>query len=129
MHERLVPITDSGFNQHLGHLIEIFKRHIAIDPHGENTRVQRIAGAKVNKRSCQVIRITHSKKQNGLEFHLANLFLDEQLRVPLRFDSSDWPTQPNQEPPLIAEHTYTDLKLNVGLTDRAFAPRLLRGNR
>ncbi len=127
--ESLVPITQSGFNQVLGQMIDILQRHAKADPTGQNTRVQRIAGARVNQRPCTAIRIVHPKKQDGLEFHLANVFIDDELRVPVRVDFSDWPKQSNQPPPLMAEYTYTNLKLNVDLPDRAFSSSLLRGNR
>jgi hypothetical protein len=127
--ESLVPITQSGFNQVLGQMIDILQRHAQADPTGQNTRVQRIAAAKVNQRPCTAIRIVHPKKQDGLEFHVANVFIDDELRVPVRVDFSDWPKQSNQPPPLMAEYTYTNLKLNVNLSDRAFSPSLLRGNR
>jgi hypothetical protein len=127
--ESLVPVTQSGFNQILAQMIEVLKRHAAADPTGGNTQVERIKGAKINQRSCHVIRITHPNKQPGLEFHVANVFVDDQLHVPSRVDYSDWATRAGQTPPLIAEYTYTNLKMNVGLSDATFNPRLLRASR
>ena len=37
--ESLVPITQSGFNQVLGQMIDILQRHAQADPTGQNTRV------------------------------------------------------------------------------------------
>lgn len=127
--ESLVPISESGFNHSLGHMIRVLEKHAQIDPAGENTRVRRIAGAKINHRLCKVICIEHTRKQPGLEFHQANVFVDDALHVPVRIDYSDWPRSPGEAPSLIAEYTYTDLKLNVNLSDRAFDPTLVRGNR
>lgn len=127
--ESLVPITESGFNQVLAHMIDVLDQHVQADPSGENTQVERLAGAKLNKRACSVIRIVHPKKQDGLDFHVANVFIDDELRVPVRVDFSDWPRRPNQPPPLLAEYTYTELQLNVNLPDATFKPAALRGNR
>ncbi len=127
MDESLVPVTQSGFNQILTQMIAVLERHVAVDPSGKNTEVQQIKGAKLNERSCSVIRITHPASQPGLEFHRANVFVDDTLHVPVRVDYTDWPRKPGGEAPLIAEYTYTDLKVNVGLPDSVFNPHRLRG--
>jgi len=127
--ESLVPVPRSGFIDVLSQMIDVLQRHAQADPSGQNTKVQRISGAKINKRPCGVIRITHPQKLKGLEFHVANVFVDEELHLPVRVDISEWPSAPNQSPPLMAEYTYTNLKVNVNLPDNAFDPVQLRGNR
>ena len=127
--ESLVPITESGFNRVLAQMIEILERHARLDPGGDNTKVQRIAGTKLNGRPCTVIRIVHPTKQEGMAFHLANVFIDDELRVPLRVDSADWPHRPNAPGAVLSEYTYTNLKLNVNLGDAEFSSSLVRGNR
>ncbi|HEY2895460.1 MAG TPA: DUF1571 domain-containing protein [Pirellulales bacterium] len=125
--ESLVPITQSGFNRILAQMIQILERDMQIDPSGQNTKVERIAGAKINKRPSSVVRIIHPQKQEGLEFHIANVFVDDELHVPVRVDLSLWPTHSGQKPPILAEYTYTDLKLNVGIPDNVFTPAHVRG--
>lgn len=127
MDESLVPVTQSGFNQILAQMIAVLERHVAIDPSGANTEVQQIKGAKLNQRACSVIRITHPTRQQGLEFHRVNVFVDDELHVPVRVDYMDWPRKPGGEAPLIAEYTYTNLQMNVGLPDRTFNPHRLKG--
>jgi len=127
--ETHAPITQSSFTELLGQVIAVLKRHAALDPTGANTRVENIAGAKIDERLCHVVRVTHAARQDGLEFHVSNVFFDDELRVPLRVEKRDWPKQPNEPPPLIAEFTYTQLKLNVGLSDEMFSPGLMRAKR
>lgn len=127
MDESLVPVTQSGFNQILAQMIAVLERHVAIDPSGTNTEVQQIKGAKLNQRACNVIRISHPTPQQGLEFHRVNVFVDDELHVPVRVDYMDWPRKPGGEAPLIAEYTYTNLKVNVGLPDSTFNPHRLKG--
>jgi hypothetical protein len=127
--ESLVPITETGLNRVLQHMIEILERHMQADPSGANTAVERLEGAKINKRPCSVVHIVHANRESGLEFHVANVFIDVELHVPVRVDFSDWPKRAGQTPPLLAEFTYTDLKLNVNLSDSAFDVARLRGNR
>ena len=129
MSESLVPITQSGFNHILAQMINVLERHATIDADGTNTGVRRISGAKINNRPCSVIRITHPTKQPGLEFHIVNVFVDRDLHVPVRVDYSDWPKTEGQQPPLIAEYTYTNLQLNVGLSERTFDPARLKAKK
>lgn len=124
--ETLVPVTEIGFNRLLAQMIDVLERHRLADPTGQNTRAERIAGAKINDRSCTVIRIQHPRRMDRLEFHMANVFVDDTLHVPVRVDYADWPKTPGAKAPLIAEYTYTDLQLNVNLPDATFSPGRLR---
>ncbi len=126
--ESLVPITEIGFEQILSRMIVILETHARVDTTGENTHVHRIVGAKLNKRPCTVIRITHPEKQVGLNFHEANVFVDDALHVPVRVDYSEWPDQPGAAPRLMAEYSYTDLEINPSLGDDHFDPALLRSH-
>lgn len=126
MRESLVPITQSDFSHILRQMIVVLERHARLDPEGQNTKAERIDGAKINGRSCGLIRITHPHKMDGLEFHTANVYVDDELRVPVRVDFSSWSRGPKFPAPLLAEYTYTNLKLNVGLEDAAFSPKRLR---
>jgi hypothetical protein len=127
--ESLVPITQSGFNRVLAQMIDVLERHRKADPSGTNTQVKRIAGAKINKRPASVIHIVHPQKQAGLEFHEANVFVDDELRVPVRVDFSLWPSRANQKPPLAAEYTYTELQLNPNLPDSTFSRARVKSSR
>ena len=51
--------------------------------------------------------------------------MDDELQLPIRYASYDWPAAPGQEPPLLEEYTYLNMKVNVGLTDADFD----RGNK
>jgi hypothetical protein len=126
--ESLVPITEIGFEQLLSRMIVILETHARVDATGKNTEVRRIAGAKLDKRPCTVIRITHPEKQVGLNFHEANVFVDDTLHVPVRVDYSEWPEQPGAAPRLMAEYSYTHLELNPTLGDDHFDPALLRAH-
>jgi hypothetical protein len=126
--ETLVPVTGIGFNRLLAHMIDVLEKHRQIDVTGENTTAERIRGAKINGRACTVIRITHPRHTPGLEFHQANVYVDNEMHAPIRVDYSDWPKIEGRPAPLIAEYTYTNLKLNVDLSDSAFATSRLRGN-
>jgi hypothetical protein len=124
--ETLVPVTDVGFDRLLDKMIEVLDKHRQIDTTGSNTKAERISGAKINNRACTVIRITHPRPMNGLEFHMANVFVDDGLHAPVRVDYSDFPKTAGGKPPLIAEYTYTNLQLNVDLPNNSFNSARLR---
>jgi hypothetical protein len=127
--ESLVPVTEIGFTRLLERMIDVLQRHRAADPAGGNTKSERIAGAKIDGRACTLVRVTHPRKMDGLEFHVANVFVDDELHVPVRVDYSEWPRNERAAPPLVAEYTYTQLRLNVNLPDAAFNRSRLRSGR
>jgi len=124
--ESLMPITEIGFPQLLDRTIRTLQQDVAADPSGVNTIVEHITTAKIDGRPCQMLRITHPQRRDGLQFFSASMSIDSELHVPVRFDVYDWPEAPGQQPPLMAEFTYTNVALNVNLDDAVFAPAILR---
>lgn len=118
--ESLVPITDLGFCRQLDRQIEVLKSHARIDPRGVNTTVEHGTDAKINGRLCEVIRVTHEERQPGLTFHRVNVFIDTELHIPVRIDAVDWPEEAGGKCPLLAEYTYTNVRLNVDLPEATF---------
>jgi hypothetical protein len=125
--ESLMPITEIGFSHLLDRTIRTLQQDVAADPSGDNTIVEHIKTATINERPCQMLRITHPLRRDGLQFFSASMSIDSELHVPVRFDVYDWPEAPGQQPPLMAEFTYTNVRLNANLDDAIFAPAILRG--
>lgn len=124
--ESLMPINEIGFSHQLDRTIRTLQQDIAADPAGDNTIVEHIKTSSINGRACEMLRVTHPQRGDGLQFFTASVSIDSELRVPVRFDAYDWPTAAGQKPALMAEFIYTDVRLNVGLDDAAFAPATLR---
>jgi hypothetical protein len=125
--ESLMPINEIGFSQLLDRTIRTLQQDVAADPSGKNTIVEHITTATIDGRPCEMLRITHPRRGDGLQFYSASMSIDSELHVPVRFDVYDWPETPGQQPPLMAEFTYTNVALNVNLSDATFAPAILRG--
>lgn len=123
--ESKYPVTEVGFDRIVARLIELAQNDIAHDPQAENTNVSYLRNAKIGKRTCTHIKVDHPMSAEGLEFHQASLFIDNELQVPTRLVVHGWPASEGEEPPLLEEYTYTDLQLNVGLTDADFSETLL----
>jgi hypothetical protein len=118
--ESLLPITDVGFEKMAESFYQKIQHDMGVDKSGENTRVEYFKQARINGRSTTRIKVTHPRPQDGLNFHLANVYIDDEYQVPVRVDTHDWPQAGESQPTLINEFTYVDLKINVELPDDFF---------
>jgi hypothetical protein len=115
---RHYPITEIGLVNLVNRLIEVGEEDVK---HGE-CEVKYFTKAKVNGRYTTVIQVSHPVARDIFRYHLARIFVDDELMVPIRYESHDWPQEEGGPPELIEEYTYLDLKLNNGFTDRDFDP-------
>ncbi|WP_153557567.1 DUF1571 domain-containing protein [Roseimaritima sediminicola] len=76
--------------------------------------------AKLKDRACTVIQLTQPEPVSELEFNQAQIFIDDELNIPIRYVAYDWPKQPGARPGVIEEYNYLDVKLNIGLSDSDF---------
>jgi hypothetical protein len=121
------PLTEIGILNMVRRLVEVGEQDIK---YGE-CEVKFFKGAKIKSgdgyRVCTCIQVVHPVPRRNFLFHLARIFVDEELNVPVRYESYDWPEQPGGPPRLLEEYTYLNLKLNNGFTDTDFDPRSYPG--
>ena len=110
------PLSEIGIENLVLKLIE---RGVRDSKRGE-CEVEFRKGAKINGRNCTVIQVTHPVRRAHFDFHIAQIFIDNKLNVPIRYAAYDWPKTPKGKPEIAEEYTYLNLKLNVGLTDQDF---------
>lgn len=113
------PVYEAGLENLIIKLIEKGER----DRAAGTCVVNYTDGATINKRSCSIIELIHEDQRAPYEFHKAQVFIDDELGLPIRFAAYDWPSAPGEEPELIEEYTYVNIKVNVGLKDSDFDPR------
>ena len=113
------PITEIGLETLVVRLIEKGTRDKQ-NGTPEECLVEFRKGAKINDRTCTMLQVTHPQPRDYYDFHIARIFIDDELNVPLRYAAYTWPARPDGEPELIEEYTYLKLELNVGLTDDDF---------
>lgn len=116
MRGNLYPITDVGVETLILKLLEKGER----DRQRGEVDVKFIPNAKLNGRICTVLQVTHPERRPYFDFHIAQIFIDDEYNVPVRYVAYSWPTRPGGNPELIESYTYLNLKLNVGLTDDDF---------
>jgi len=112
------PIYDAGIENLIVKLIEKAERDRAAGPCSATYR----EGAQINKRSCTLIELVHEERKAPFEFCKAQVFIDSELNLPVRYAAYDWPSTPGGEPVLMEEYTYVNIDVNVGLADTDFDP-------
>ena len=113
------PITEIGIKNLVQRLIELGKEEMQYD----ECEVKYFTNVKINDRKCTAIEITHPVQRDHFQYHIARIFVDDELQLPIRYAAYDWPEKEGMQPRLLEEYTYLDLKLNVGLTDWDFDHR------
>jgi len=81
------PITEIGIENLIVKLIERGERE---RKHPECV-VEFRKNAKIDKRKCTVIEVIHPTRRAHFEFNLAQIFIDDELQVPIRYAAYDWP--------------------------------------
>ena len=79
--------------------------------------------AKVNGRVCTCVQVVHPVPRRNFRFHLARVFIDDELLIPVRYEAYDWPQEEGGQPVLMEEYTYMNVKINNGFTDADFDPK------
>lgn len=110
------PITEMGVLNLVDRLLEVGYKD---SKYGE-CDVKYIENVKVDQRECTLIQVVHPVPRKNFIFHIARIYVDKEMNLPIRYESYDWPKAPGEEPVLIEAYTYRNLKLNVGLTDADF---------
>lgn len=118
MRNQRYPITDVGLENLISKLIE--RGEIDKAAGRREHEVTFHENAKVNGRTCTLLQIKNAQPSENLDFHMAQIFIDTELNVPIRYVAYDFPPKAGDPLPVIEEYTYLNLKLNVGLTDRDF---------
>ena len=113
------PVTELGVENLTKRLVEV-ARH---DSQFGECEGNFYPNAKVNGRVCTCIQVTHPVPRKNFRFHLARVFIDDELTVPIRYESYDWPLEAAGQPQLMEEYTYMNVKINNGFTDADFDPK------
>ena len=116
MKDNRYPITEIGLLTLVRRLIEVGEQDIK---YGE-CEVKFYPGAKIDQRVCTCIQVVHPTPRRNFRFHVARIFVDDELNVPIRYESYSWPEKEGGAPQLLEEYTYVGLKLNNNFTDADF---------
>jgi hypothetical protein len=116
MADNRYPITEIGLLNLVQRLRDVGEKDIK---YGE-CEVKFFQDAKINGRPCTCVQVVHPKQRNNFLFHVARIFVDDEINVPIRYEAYNWPTKPGGPPEMIEEYTYLNLKINNHFTDADF---------
>jgi hypothetical protein len=92
----------------------------SVDP--ANVDVRFFSTAVHGPTTCAEIQITHRHHEPGIEFHLGRLYFDKKTQFLVEVEQYGWP-KTGEKPPLVEHYCYSEIEVNVGLTDEDFDPR------
>ncbi|WP_164101490.1 DUF1571 domain-containing protein [Candidatus Laterigemmans baculatus] len=132
MRGNLHPVTEIGFKNLVRQLLE---RSELVRQTG-GAEVTFVEDYEVGERPCLLIQVrpratavgsteagaAGAAGPAGVDFWLAEIAIDRERGVPLRYAAYGPPEGEGEQPPLLEEYVYYDVQLNVGLTDADFDP-------
>ena len=113
------PISDVGIENLTQKLIE---RGVADDGNIANVdyTAEYRPGAKLNGRECKYLKVDFLTQKPINEAKRLEIFIDQQMHVPIRYVAYAWPAAEGERPPILEEYTYLNLKPNNGFKDVDF---------
>ncbi len=116
MRGNLYPITELGVLNLVRRLLVIGER----DAQYGECEVKFHPGATIEERACTCIEVMHPVPRRNFLFHIARIYVDDELNIPVRYEAYNWPEKEGGRPVKTEEYTYLNLKLNNGFTDADF---------
>lgn len=117
------PVTQAGIPNVLETAIATWEREAKLDAAEPDITFFPNARLKQGSVACQAVQVKYVKPLRELKYHIARVYFDKETKLPVRAERFGWPRQAGENPPLIEEYTYSNVKTNVGLTDADFDPR------
>lgn len=116
MEENRYPFTMIGMSNLMKTLVGQWERELP----QSDLAVKMFPNAKLGNVECKVFESTRAKKTAEGQFHVTRLYTDKATQMPVRVEQLDFPTKAGDQPQVLEQYTYIDLKTNVGLTDMDF---------
>jgi hypothetical protein len=116
MSESKFPITDFGMLKLVDRVIAEWEADMK---HGE-IQVKYQPSVRVGKTECRMVETTHPQQRSHFVHHRVRLYIDKGTNLPVRVEHFGFPAEQGDDPPLVAEYQYTDIRINQALADRDF---------
>ena len=113
------PITSIGLKNQISGVVKRWESQLTVP----DIKVQYYPDAKLGDAQCVVIEATYTQPLENVHFQRQRVFIDKATKLAVRVENYAFPTKAGEKPPLVEEYTYSDIKLNVGLTDKDFDPK------
>ena len=119
MEENRYPLNMIGLTNMMNKLVKQWEDDLS----STDITFKMFPNAKVATVECKVFESTRAKKTVDGQFHVTRLYVDKTTSLPVRVEQLDFPVKAGDQPVILEQYTYLDLKTNVGLTDADFDPK------
>ena len=110
------PIRNIGIRNLIVKMAETAEKDLL---HGEcNVKIKR--DVEINGCKCTMLQAVHPKKRDHFEYYIARIYIDDSRNIPIAYEGYLWPEKEGERAQLLEKYYYTDIELNVGLTDEDF---------
>jgi len=116
MEENRHPVSKAGMKTMLDLLVAQWESELK---YGE-TDVKFYPNAKVGSVDCKLIESSHPEKRPHFNFQKSCLYVDKQTNLPIRLEQYGFPAKAGEASPVEEEYSYTNIRLNIGLTETDF---------
>src|SRR5262245_11056709 len=115
MKENRYPVTMIGIEKVLDTAIGDMEQGLKY----ADVKVDRYPKARVGNIDCTMFEIFYPQRE-AFKIHKARLYFDKKTQLPIRAEQYAVPSKTGEEPPLLEEYTYSDLKLDAPISDADF---------
>lgn len=116
MNENRYPITKAGIVNTMQIMIRQWQEEAK---YGE-TEVKYYKDAKLADMTCKIIESSHPQPRKQFNNHKVRLWIDNATGIPVRMQKFGFPRRAGEQPPVLEDYSFLNLKTNVRLTDVDF---------
>jgi hypothetical protein len=118
--ENRYPVTHLGLVNSIDTVLTAWEREAKLE--GTQVLVTFSDDARWGETVCHELLVTHQNPHAEIDFHRTRICFDRETLLPIHSERYGWPAEAGEEPPLIEEYSYANVRTNVGLTDADFDP-------
>lgn len=120
MAENRHPVTHVGIGNLLNTALTVWERESRVE--AAEIDVKFFPKAKLAGIPCEAVQLTYLKPHSDLKYHLVRVYFEKDSKLPVHAERFGWPRRSGEQPPLLEDYTYTNLKINQQLGDGDFDP-------
>ncbi|MDA0835059.1 MAG: DUF1571 domain-containing protein [Planctomycetota bacterium] len=113
------PITEIGLSKLIHQVTDDWESLL----NDGDCQVKFYREAKLGETPCLALEVKSHTAVEGIRYHLWRLYCDKRANIPLHIELYGFPRRQGEQPPLLEEYTYSQVRLNVGLTDHDFSTK------